>query len=195
MAMLERVGMSDPARRLRQFPHELSGGMRQRALIALALSSDPSLLIADEPTTALDVTIQAEILQLIRRLQDESGGRMSVLFVTHNLGIVAQIAHRVVVMYAGRIVETGTTEEIFAHPRHPYTNRLLGCIPQPGNGGSNRRLETIWGSVPTSFAGISGCAFADRCLIATERCRAAPPALFETDGAGHRSRCFYWALV
>jgi len=196
LSMLQKVGMSDPQRRLKQFPHELSGGMRQRALIAQALSCDPSLLIADEPTTALDVTIQAEILQLIKSLQEESCGRMSVLFVTHNLGIVAQIADRVAVMYAGRVVETGPTGQIFAHPRHPYTRRLLECIPRLGEaGGEGRRLVTIPGTVPSSLNGIPGCAFAERCDMVQASCHEAVPPLVEVTSGLHKSRCFFWQSI
>ncbi|MFC7397855.1 dipeptide/oligopeptide/nickel ABC transporter permease/ATP-binding protein [Chelatococcus sp. GCM10030263] len=194
--MLRRVGMSDPERRLDQYPHELSGGMRQRAVIALALSCNPALLIADEPTTALDVTIQAEVLALIKSFQREREGGMSVLFVTHNLGIVAQIADRVAVMYAGCVVETARTEALFAAPRHPYTKSLLCCIPRVDRldeqDGCKPRLEAIPGTVPGPFDSTRGCAFAPRCSHAHEDCREIVPALMEAGPDGHLSRCLHW---
>ncbi len=191
--LLADVGIPDPERRARQYPHELSGGMRQRATIAMALACDPVLLIADEPTTALDVTIQAQILDLLQKLQAERG--MGILFVTHNLGVVAEIADRVAVMYAGRIVETGTVAEVFAHPRHPYTIGLMRSIPKLGEATALKRqgkpLPTIAGSVPSLIQLPSGCSFAPRCPYAIDACRADVPPLYDT-GTGQRSRCVRW---
>ncbi|HET8728371.1 MAG TPA: ABC transporter ATP-binding protein [Alphaproteobacteria bacterium] len=193
VALLDRVGIPDPGRRARQYPHELSGGMRQRATIAMALACDPTLLIADEPTTALDVTIQAQILELMQRLQDEQG--MGILFVTHNLGVVAEIAHRVAVMYAGRIVEEGAVREVFRHPRHPYTIGLLASVPKLGQATALKkagaRLAAIPGTPPSLVDMPKGCAFASRCRYAVEACREAPPPLADT-GDGHLSRCIRW---
>ncbi|MBP0578014.1 ABC transporter ATP-binding protein [Labrys sp. LIt4] len=190
VALLDKVGIPDPARRAGQYPHELSGGMRQRATIAMALACDPVLLFADEPTTALDVTIQAQILDLLRRLQAENG--MGVLFVTHNLGVVAEIAHRVAVMYAGRIVEQGPVREVFRRPRHPYTKGLLASVPRLGEATRLRqaggRLAAIPGAVPSLSAMPQGCAFAARCSLALPACREAMPALAEV-GPDHASRC------
>lgn len=158
--MLDRVGISDPERRFGQYPHELSGGMRQRVMIAMALSCQPALLIADEPTTALDVTIQAQILDLMSDLQTEFG--MSIMLITHDLGVVAEVADEVAVMYLGRIVEQAGTEEIFEHPKHPYTRALMESIP--GMGAKRKtRLKTIEGSVPDPFTQLNGCPFHPRC--------------------------------
>ena len=195
--MLGKVGITEPARRLRQYPHELSGGMRQRVVIAMALACDPGVLIADEPTTALDVTIQAEILALIKRLQAERQGGMGVLIVTHNMGIVAEVADRVIVMYAGRVVEEASTESLFEHPRHPYTRSLMRCIPRPDRAlpsdGQRPRLAMIPGSVPSPAAMPPGCKFADRCELVTDACRAAEPPLYAVDDTAHRSRCLRWS--
>lgn len=158
--MLDRVGIPDPGRRFGQYPHELSGGMRQRVMIAMALSCQPSLLIADEPTTALDVTIQAQILELMRDLQVEFN--MSIMLITHDLGVVAEVADEVAVMYLGRIVEQATTEEIFEHPKHPYTRALMASIPGMGSV-RKTRLKTIKGSVPDPFSQLNGCPFHPRC--------------------------------
>lgn len=166
--LLRRVGIPDPAGRVDAFPHELSGGMQQRVMIAMALAGKPSLLIADEPTTALDVTIQAQILELIDRIRHEN--RMGVILVTHNLGIVAQLADRVAVMYAGRIVERGRTAELLANPRHPYTRSLLEAVPRFGGDG---RLATIPGVVPSPDNFPLGCRFFGRC----ERCEKLPEEL------------------
>jgi len=191
--LLDDVGIPDPGRRARQYPHELSGGMRQRATIAMALACDPVLLIADEPTTALDVTIQAQILDLLARLQAERG--MAMLFVTHNLGVVAEIADHVAVMYAGSIVETGTVAEVFAHPRHPYTKGLLRSVPKLGEATALKEagtpLPTIAGSVPTLVRLPPGCAFAPRCPLAIDACRAALPPQVATGGT-QQSRCIRW---
>lgn len=194
--LLADVGIPDPERRARQYPHELSGGMRQRATIAMALACNPSLLIADEPTTALDVTIQAQILDLLARLQRERG--MAMLFVTHNLGVVAEIADRVAVMYAGRIVETGRVAEVFAHPRHPYTKGLLRSVPRLGEASALKAagtpLPTIAGAVPSLSNLPAGCSFAPRCSYAIPACGAAAPPLIDT-GDGQLSRCIRWQEI
>jgi peptide/nickel transport system ATP-binding protein len=193
VALLDSVGIPDPGRRARQYPHELSGGMRQRATIAMALACDPELLIADEPTTALDVTIQAQILELLQAMQARRG--MGILFVTHNLGVVAEIADRVAVMYAGRIVETGRVADVFARPRHPYTVGLMASVPRLGEASALKRagraLPTIAGTVPSIANLPPGCAFAPRCALAIDACRAAVPPLAEV-GAGQGSRCIRW---
>jgi peptide/nickel transport system ATP-binding protein len=182
--LLAKVGIASPAKRLGQYPHELSGGLRQRVMIAMALMCDPDLLIADEPTTALDVTIQAQILRLLADLQRELG--IALLLITHDLGVVARITDRVNVMYAGAIVESATTAELFARPSHPYTRGLLACLPQPGKkvGG---HLGTIPGVVPSLIGGIAGCAFRSRCPLAHDMCAQAVPVrqLSET----HRYVC------
>ena len=196
VSLLESVGIPDAARRAGQYPHELSGGMRQRATIAMALACDPTLLIADEPTTALDVTIQAQILNLLQTLQRERG--MAMLFVTHNLGVVAEIAHRVAVMYAGRIVETGPVAEVFRNPRHPYTIGLLASMPKIGEASrmkkSGEKLYAIPGIVPGLMNMPTGCAFEPRCRYATEDCRKAMPPLFDVN-PHHQSRCIHWQEV
>jgi oligopeptide/dipeptide ABC transporter ATP-binding protein len=186
--MLERVGIPRARERLRAYPFEFSGGMRQRVMIALALSCDPSILIADEPTTALDVTIQAQILERIRELRDETGA--AVILVTHDLGVVAEIADRIAVMYAGRIVEQGTLEEIFYDPQHPYTWGLLGSItridrPRP------ERLPAIAGLPPSLADRPEGCHFRPRCPHEFDKCRETP-GLDQRfpDGSGHRDRCW-----
>ncbi|TCM93178.1 peptide/nickel transport system ATP-binding protein [Paenibacillus sp. BK033] len=179
--LLERVGIPEAAIRMKQYPGELSGGMLQRAMIAMALSCSPDLLIADEPTTALDVTIQAQILRLLQELQKELG--MSILLITHDLGIAAEMADRIVVMYAGRIVEQGKAEELFARPRHPYTRGLLQSIP-PLDSVRGDRLYAIQGSIPSLNALPEGCLFHPRCEFATERCRAEAPPLVEQSGSG-----------
>ncbi|MEY9543139.1 oligopeptide/dipeptide ABC transporter ATP-binding protein [Bradyrhizobium diazoefficiens] len=195
--MLRRVGINEPERRLRQFPHEFSGGMRQRVVIAMALACDPGVLIADEPTTALDVTIQAEILALIKRLQADRHGGMGVLLVTHNMGIVAEFADRVVVMYAGRVVEEATTKDLFTRPRHPYTRSLMRCIPRPDRslsaGQQKPRLHTIPGSVPSPAAMPPGCKFAERCELVIDACRLSEPPLSAVGGTSHQSRCIRWS--
>ena len=170
---LRLVGISNPERRVKQYPHELSGGMRQRVMIAMALSCDPKLLIADEPTTALDVTIQAQILKLIRDLQREFD--MAVLLITHDLGVVAEMVEDVAVMYAGRIVERGTVEDVLVRPKHPYTEGLLTSIPSKGMRGS--RLNVIKGTVPNPFNMPKGCNFAPRCPYRFEPCGAYDPRI------------------
>jgi oligopeptide/dipeptide ABC transporter ATP-binding protein len=191
--MLARVNIPDPERRVSDFPHRLSGGMRQRVMIAMALACHPALLIADEPTTALDVTIQAQILELIRTLQAEMD--MSVMFITHNLGVVAQIADRVAVMYAGRIVEQGSVAAVFARPLHPYTRALLRSIPRVEGGGRDpaRRLLSISGQVPSPAALPPGCSYAPRCPLADGLCRAEMPGV-DAVPPGHVVRCHHWAL-
>jgi peptide/nickel transport system ATP-binding protein len=183
--MLTRVGIPAADKRVHEFPHQMSGGMRQRVMIAIALSANPALLIADEPTTALDVTIQAQILDLMRKLQAER--EMGMLLITHNLGVVAETATRVAVMYAGRIVEEGLVEDVFRAPKHPYTIGLLASMPRP-----NHRLEAIPGNMPSPFSMPPGCAFAPRCKYAVAECSSAVPPLFET-GTQHRSRCLRWS--
>lgn len=188
--MLDSVNIPEPQRRAREYPHRLSGGMRQRVMIAMALSCHPALLIADEPTTALDVTIQAQILQLIRRLQTDL--HMSVLFITHNLGVVAQVADRVAVMYAGRIVEQGRVEDVFAAPLHPYTRALLRSIPRVEGGHTlGRRLLSIPGQVPSPALLPVGCSFAPRCPLADATCTAAMPEI-TTPRSAHDVRCYHW---
>lgn len=182
--MLEKVGISGARDRIRNYPHEMSGGMRQRVMIAIALSCNPSLLIADEPTTALDVTVQAQILDLLRKLQEEF--QMGILFVTHNLAVVAELAHRVAVMYGGRVVEDGRTGEIFRSPQHPYTRGLLNSLPtmdrRPG------RLQAIPGSPPSPKSLPPGCAFEPRCRHAISDCSQAVPNLLSA-GDEHWVRC------
>ena len=167
--MLHRVGIPDPAQRANEYPHQLSGGMRQRVMIAMALSCAPGLLIADEPTTALDVTIQAQILELLEQLQKEFG--MAILMITHDLGVIAEVADRVAVMYAGKIVESGSVENIFANPRHPYTVGLLKSIPSVDE--TRDRLEVIQGNVPDATRFPEGCRFAPRCTKAEPVCKSA----------------------
>ncbi|MGQ9366207.1 ABC transporter ATP-binding protein [Azospirillum sp. ST 5-10] len=189
LAMLEKVGIPAAARRLDEYPHQMSGGMRQRVMIAIALACRPTLLIADEPTTALDVTIQAQILDLMRQLQADTG--TSILFITHNLGVVAEIAHRVAVLYAGRVVEEADVRSLFKAPRHPYTRGLLASMPRLGQARDGTRLESIPGSVPSPFSRPSGCSFAPRCAFAEPACTAAEPDL-EPVADGHGVRCRRW---
>jgi len=190
LEMLKHVEIPDAARRLDEYPHQMSGGMRQRVMIAMALSCNPSLLIADEPTTALDVTIQAQILDLLQRLQAQFG--MSILFITHNLGVVAEVAHDVVVMYGGRVVEQAPVNSLFAHQTHPYTKGLLACTPDAtrdlGTDGARRALYSIPGSVPPITNLPPGCAFEPRCSMAVEACRTGLPPLIPA-GPETFSRC------
>ncbi len=190
--ILRAVGLPEPERQARRYPHELSGGQRQRVMIAAALACRPRLLIADEPTTALDVTIQAQILDLLVSLQRELG--MAMLFITHNLGIVAGLAHRLAVMYAGRIVEEGTVAAVFAHPRHPYTEGLLACQPRLGEAHRQRAagqpLPAIAGSVPSLRDLPRGCSFAPRCPRATPACAVAAPPLRPV-GENHAAACIH----
>ena len=187
--MLGRVRMPSPEQRFDDHPHKLSGGMRQRAMIAMALALRPRLLIADEPTTALDVTIQAQILELMRQLRDETGS--AIILITHDLGVIAELAQDVAVMYAGRIVEKASVEELFARPEHPYTVGLLGSIPKMNL--EQARLSAIEGQVPNPLATPRGCRFAPRCPFATDTCRAEDPPLMDV-GAGHQSACWYAPL-
>ena len=183
--MLARVRIPEPAQRFHEHPHKLSGGMRQRAMIAMALACEPRLLIADEPTTALDVTIQAQILDLKRTLQQETG--TAIILITHDLGVVAEVADEVVVMYAGRVVEQAPVQAIFDTPQHPYTVGLLGSIPRLD--GEQTRLAAIDGQVPNPLRPPAGCSFAARCPFADAHCHAAAPAL-RVVGAGHFSACW-----
>ena len=184
VAMLDLVQIPSPHQRARDYPHQLSGGLRQRAMIAMALASGPALLIADEPTTALDVTIQAQILDLLRRLQAERG--MAVLLITHDLGVVAELCHRVAVIYAGRIVELAPVESLFARPIHPYTRGLLQCLPHPSRFG--QQLVSIDGVPPDLRQAAGGCRFAPRCAYALPSCREAEPSLEERE-PGHFVAC------
>ncbi|HEY4388374.1 MAG TPA: ABC transporter ATP-binding protein, partial [Ktedonobacteraceae bacterium] len=177
--MLRAVGISEPETRVHQYPHELSGGMRQRAMIAMALVCNPKLLIADEPTTALDVTIQAQLLDLLRQLQSQSN--MAILLITHDMGVTAEMADRVVVLYAGKIMEEGMVEQIFDHPHHPYTIGLLASIPGL-EGERGTRLHTIGGSIPALTDLPGGCRFHPRCSFATERCQREEPSLRTVNG-------------
>lgn len=171
--MLGLVGIPDPAARMKEYPHQLSGGMRQRVMIAMALACEPKLLIADEPTTALDVTIQAQILDLMRRLKEELG--MTILFITHDLGVVAEMAQRVIVMYGGRVVEEAPVKDLFATPRHPYTKGLLTCIPKMDD--ERETLDVIKGMVPSPSDFPQGCRFHPRCPCAQERCTKEEPPM------------------
>ena len=188
--MLDLVGIPEPGKRVHEYPHQMSGGMRQRVMIAMALSCGPKLLVADEPTTALDVTIQAQILDLMRKLQREIG--MSILFITHDLGVVAEIADRVVVMYAGRAVEEADVETIYAEPQMPYTLGLLNSIPRVDRAAEHQeRLQAIPGNVPNPLYLPSGCSFHPRCRFAIDECKEAVPPL-ENTGGGHMVRCIRW---
>jgi oligopeptide/dipeptide ABC transporter ATP-binding protein len=184
LEMLRRVRIPAPEKRLREHPHQLSGGMRQRAMIAMALANDPALLIADEPTTALDVTIQAQILDLMRALQAETGAAM--ILITHDLGVVAEMADQVAVMYAGQIVESGAAAAVFGNPQHPYTIGLMSSLPSLGARAG--KLATIPGMVPSADAMPGGCRFAARCPFAEERCAEKPPT--RDISAGHRVACW-----
>ncbi|MCJ7584954.1 MAG: ABC transporter ATP-binding protein [Anaerolineales bacterium] len=185
LEVLAAVGLPDVERILRSYPHQLSGGMQQRVMIAMALSCNPRLLIADEPTTSLDVTIQAQILKLLRGLQKKFD--VSVILITHNLGVIAQTCDRLAVLYGGRVAESGPTREIFVNPQHPYTRGLMNAIPRPGSRG--KRMAAIPGAVPTNPGAIVGCAFAPRCEFALERCRTESPPLVQV-GKNHLSACF-----
>jgi peptide/nickel transport system ATP-binding protein len=188
--MLALVGIPEPVRRVREYPHQLSGGMRQRVMIAMALACSPKLLIADEPTTALDVTIQAQILQLMLDLKRRVGA--AIVLITHDLGVVAEVAERVMVMYAGRKVEEAPVGELFRSPRHPYTQGLLGAVPKLGSSliGAARRLAEIPGQVPSLKKRIAGCVFAGRCPLVTDLCREVAPGL-EEKGPRHIAACHY----
>ena len=187
--LLELVGIPDAERRARDYPHQFSGGMRQRVMIAMALSCNPKVLIADEPTTALDVTIQAQIAYLVKRLQSEIG--MAVIWITHDLGLVASLADQVAVMYAGRIVEQSSVDELFAQPRHPYTLGLLRSVPRLDKADSEMLVE-IKGVPPNPQNLPPGCPFAPRCSFAMADCSTTLPPLVQTDSPGHYSACFVW---
>jgi peptide/nickel transport system ATP-binding protein len=185
--MMKLVRIPTPERRVRDYPHQFSGGMRQRVMIAIALACNPKLLIADEPTTALDVTIQAQILDLMQELKDRLG--MAVMLITHAMGVVAEVAQRVVVMYAGKVVEEATVEQLFANPRHPYTQGLIRSIPRIDTAATHKvRLEAIPGSVPKLISPAEGCRFAGRCKFAKAECRTATPPLREIS-PGHKVAC------
>jgi len=183
--LLELVGIPDAAVRAKAFPHEFSGGMRQRVMIAMAIANDPALIICDEPTTALDVTIQAQILDLMRKLNKESG--TAIMLITHDLGVVAEMCDRVVVMYAGKVVEEGAVREIFRNPQHPYTKGLLQSVPRMDQ--KRERLYSIPGNVPSPGSLPKGCRFAPRCEHVAEKCHEAMPELVAV-GDGHKSRCW-----
>jgi peptide/nickel transport system ATP-binding protein len=186
--LLDLVGIPSAAERVDAYPHQLSGGMRQRVMIAMGLSCDPDVLIADEPTTALDVTTQAQITELVAELQERIG--MAVIWITHDLGVVAGIADRVMVMYGGRFMEEASVDDLYAAPRHPYTDGLLGSLPMPGAERPDK-LVTIPGLPPDPVAMPAGCPFAPRCPRADEdRCRSEHPVL-EPEGAAHRAACFH----
>lgn len=185
--LLELVGIPDADQRLKDYPHQFSGGMRQRVMIAIALACDPQVLIADEPTTALDVTIQAQILELMKELQDRLG--MAVIWITHDLGVVAGIADRVVVMYGGQIVEQAPTRELFKNPQHPYTRALLKTVPRV-TGAREERLTIIEGQPPILGASPTACPFRDRCDVALDRCAHENPARYEV-GNNHDAACFF----
>jgi peptide/nickel transport system ATP-binding protein len=188
--MLRLVGIAEPERRAHEYPHQLSGGMRQRVMIAIALACNPKLLIADEPTTALDVTIQAQILDLMSELKQRVGA--AIILITHDLGVVAEIAERVLVMYAGRKVEEAPVGELFRTPRHPYTQGLLGALPKLGSSLNEKatKLVEIPGAVPSLKQRIAGCVFASRCALARDICRHVPPAL-ELKAPGHLAACHF----
>jgi peptide/nickel transport system ATP-binding protein len=190
--MLRKVQISDPGRVMRRYPHELSGGMAQRIVIAMALASSPSLLILDEPTTALDATVEAEVLDLVSSLRTEFD--TSVLFISHNLAVVAKMCDRVGVLYAGELVEEGPAAEVFGSPRHPYTVGLLRCIPRRGQRKDHGRLDTIPGFLPPPGHSLPGCVFEPRCPLAEDQCRAAPPPVFSV-GAGRGTRCYRHELA
>ena len=185
--LLELVGVPNPETRYTQYPHEFSGGMRQRAMIAMGIANSPSLLIADEPTTALDVTIQAQVLEVLKRVQKETDA--ATILITHDLGIVAEMCDRVLVMYAGHIVESGTVEDIFRAPRHPYTIGLMNSLPKLT--GDEEWLEPITGAPPSLINLPPGCAFHPRCFLARERCRQENPPLAAVEGSDHKSACHF----
>ena len=185
LQLLKDVEIPDPERRLDAFPHQLSGGMSQRVMLAMAIACNPRLLIADEPTTALDVTVQAQMLALLLRLQRERG--MALVLITHDLGVVAEVAQRVLVMYAGQVVESAAADDLFAQPRHPYTEALLASLPERNAG--RRRLASLAGVVPGAFDRPVGCLLSPRCPYVRERCRASRPPLFEVGAS--LARCYY----
>ena len=183
--LLHSVGLPDPQHLVNVYPHQLSGGQQQRVMIAMCLAGEPDLIIADEPTTALDVTIQAQILDLLRQLQEERD--ISVILITHDLGVIAETCHKVVVLYAGRVAEYGPVEAIFSDPKHPYTQGLMAALPKPGSRGSE--LKIISGNVPSGREPLPGCAFAPRCEFVLEHCQHQPPDYFQF-AMGHQVSCF-----
>ncbi len=185
LQLLKDVEIADAERRLDAFPHQLSGGMSQRVMLAMAIACNPHLLIADEPTTALDVTVQAQMLALLAKLQKERG--MALVLITHDLGVVAEVAQRVLVMYAGQIVESASADDLFAQPRHPYTEALLASLPE--RNATRRRLASLAGVVPGAFDRPAGCLLSPRCPYVQERCRIERPELFAVDAS--RARCFF----
>jgi oligopeptide/dipeptide ABC transporter ATP-binding protein len=188
--MLKKVGIPAPEKRYHEYPHQLSGGMRQRVMIAMAISCNPELLIADEPTTALDVTIQAQILDLMKNLQKDFGAGM--ILITHDLGVVAEVCNEVAVMYAGKIVEYGTVEDIFYRPRHPYTRGLLDSMPHLNPGERLEKLKTIPGMVPSFMNLPKGCRFADRCIYVQNKCKESNPELMgDSQNLSHKAACFF----
>jgi len=187
ISLMDRVGIAAPERRLDDFPHQLSGGMRQRVMIAIALACSPRLLLADEPTTALDVTIQAQLLDLLRDIQRDTG--MAVVIITHNMGVIAEFADRMLVMYAGRVAEQGAVDTVFTHPRHPYTVGLLRSTPRLDR--DEARLTTIPGVLPQLSDTMPGCRFAPRCARRTDVCVLSKPPLLDV-GAGQQAACFHW---
>ncbi|WP_159817033.1 ABC transporter ATP-binding protein [Colwellia sp. 20A7] len=189
LEMLQFVQLTEPEKRLDQYPYELSGGMCQRVMIAMALACTPSILIADEPTTALDVTIQAQILDLMRDLKNRLG--TAILLITHDLGVVAEMADRVIVVYAGRKIEEAPVRDLLRTPKHPYTLGLLGAMPRLGDTNSQARLTEIPGTVPSLLEPIIGCAFAPRCSLATEKCRTDAPELQPVGNTGHLAACWH----
>lgn len=188
---LTAVGIPQPDKRAKQYPHEFSGGMRQRAMIAMAVINKPRLIIADEPTTALDVTVQAQILETIQSLQHE--GDAAVMFITHDLGVVAAVTDRAQVMYAGTVVETGPVHQVLRTPKMPYTAGLIASIPK--SGGTGERLTPIKGAPPSLINIADGCTFAPRCHMVREVCNTAEPPLVDVDGPVHKSRCYFWSEV
>jgi peptide/nickel transport system ATP-binding protein len=191
--LLDLVGIANPRERLKQYPHQLSGGLRQRVMIAMAVAADPEVLVADEPTTALDVTVQAGILDVLRDLRDRIGA--AVVLITHDLGVVADVADRVLVMYAGRVVERGEIHELFARPRHHYTVGLLGAVPTARIDGAEQRLREIPGLVPVLEEPEPRCTFADRCPAADETCRTEQPPLAIAPASSHEVACWHPAGV
>jgi peptide/nickel transport system ATP-binding protein len=185
--LLQLVGIPDPERRLKDYPHQFSGGMRQRVMIAIALACDPKVLIADEPTTALDVTIQAQIIELVKELRQKLG--MAIIWITHDLGVIAGIADRVMVMYAGQVVEEGPVNEIFKDPQHPYTQALLKTVPAV-RGPREEKLQVIEGQPPILHDAPVACSFRNRCQYAFDRCAQENPALTDVSAPGHRAACF-----
>lgn len=188
LELLQLVEIPNPEKRIHEYPHQLSGGMRQRIVIAMALACEPEILIADEPTTALDVTIQAQILRLMQDLQKKIN--TAIILITHDLGVVAQVCDRVIVMYAGQIVEVASVTDLFHTPQHPYTRALLDSLPRPDATGKGQRLPAIEGIVPSLFELPEGCRFHQRCRFAQEQCKAQPPQL-EEHSKLHSARCFF----